>query len=148
MDRPVEPDPQTGFTLIELMVVVAILALLTTTLTLSVNRPQSTDLTDARRFEAVHAQLRNQAIMSGQILGLRMDGAGFQRLRWQAEWQALGDVAAWRRTVQVMEPLDLRSPVQFAPSGQASAVHLRFETGSGTQICRGDGWAELTCSAG
>ena len=149
MDRPVGAHPAAGFTLIELMVVVAILALLTTTLTLSVSRPRGADMADAKRFEAVYSQLRDEAVMSGQILGLQVDADGFQRLRWQAgAWQEVGAAADWRGAVQVIEPLDRRAPLQFAPSGQVSPVRMRFDAGEQSRTCRGDAWAGLSCSAG
>ena len=147
MVRPVGNDPAAGFTLIELMVVVAILAMLTTTLTLSVNRPGVADLSDAKRFQAVFAQLRDEAVMSQQILGLQVDGQGFQRMRWQSgAWDDLGASGSWSGVVQVLQPTD-RSPVEFAPSAQIGPLLIRFEAGASVQTCRTDGWAGLSCNA-
>ena len=138
---------ETGFTLIELMIVVTILALLTVSVSLGVNRPRTTNAQDWSRFAALHDRLRAQAILSGEILGLSLDASGYQRLRWQqGDWVSVGTRAEWRDSVQVIAPFDVRSPVIFTPGGQASPVNLQFDTSTGATRCASDGWKAVSCS--
>jgi len=141
-------DPQAGFTLIELMIAITVLALLTTTLTLSVSRPRAGNVSDVSRFQAVHALLREQAVLSRQVLGLRMDADGYQRLRWVGEWVSVGDAVRWRGEVAVLVPFVAAGPVQFAPSGQASALRVRFSSGDRTTVCESGAWGHVTCRTG
>ncbi|MCG6902166.1 MAG: prepilin-type N-terminal cleavage/methylation domain-containing protein [Rhodobacter sp.] len=130
-----------GFTLIELMVVVAVLALLTTTVSLSVTRPRSQNASDAARFQAVHRRLRDQAVLSRQILGLNVDETGYRQMWWDGKaWQPLGTPARWRG------PVGGQAELRFAPSGQVTPVRLRFDSGDSTVICAGGGWKAMTCA--
>ena len=144
MDRRV--NASAGFTLIELMIVIAVLALLTTTVSLSANRPRTALATDAGRFLATHARLREQAVLSRQIMGLAVDADGYQRLRWNGEtWQLLGKKARWRGAVAVLRPANRRAPLEFAPSGQATPVRLRFDQGGRVRVCASGGWDAVSC---
>ncbi len=136
-----------GFTLIELMIVVAVLALLTTTVSLSVSRPRAQGGTDWARFEAVHDRLRQEAVLSRQVLGLEVTTDGYRRLiRRDGDWQAVGEEIGWRGSAALLAPFD--GPVVFGPSGQSTPVRLRFEGGDGARLCTGNGWVEVTCGAG
>ena len=136
---------QAGFTLIELMVVITILSLLTLSVTLSVSRPRSGGAAqDWARFEAVHASLRTEAVLTRRILGLAVNSEGYQRLaRVDGAWRQEGEVIAWRAGVAVERPF--AGPVAFLPAGQGSAVRLRFEGGARVTVCESDGWAALLC---
>ena len=143
------PPDQAGFTLIELMIVVAVLAILSVTVSLSASRPQSAMASDAARFEALHDRLRSEAILSRQILGLAVDAEGYQRLRWQGgDWQRVGEKGRWRGPVTVLLPFDRRAPLEFTPGGQVTPLRLRFETAAGVRLCETGGWAAVTCRAG
>ena len=149
MVGPVKAKDAAGFTLIELMIVVAVLALLTTTLSLSVNRPRGGQSADWARFEAVHNRLRQEAVLARQITGLSVSPEGYQRLRWSdGDWRKVGDLVGWRDAVMVLEPFDAAAPLEFAPSGQSTALRIRFEAGAGNVICEGDGWSPVSCGAG
>jgi len=148
MDRRINVS-ESGFTLIELMIVVAVLAILTVSVSLSVTRPRAGIESDVTRFQAVHERLRSQAILSRQIQGLRLTNDGYQALRWDgADWQDSGGQVSWRQNVAVQIPFDLTAPVQFGPSGQVTAVQVRFEGNGRALICASDGWAKLSCDAG
>jgi len=136
-----------GFTLIELMIVVTILSLLTLSITLGLSSPRGDRVQDWARFAALHKQLRAQAVLSGDVLGLAVDGEGYQRMAWRdGAWQTQGSRARWRDPVLVLEPADLRAPVIFGPGGQSTKVNLRFGRGSATRACTSDGWVPVSCN--
>ncbi len=137
---------ETGFTLIELMIVVTVLSLLTLSVSLGISRPGGQGAQDWTRFAALHDQMRGQAILSGDILGLAIDEDGYRRMRWQnGGWHAEGTPGAWRSNLVVIAPVDRRAPLVFSPGGQATALHLRFGTGSDVTRCISDGWRKLEC---
>ena len=149
MDEPLTRDPAAGFTLIELMIAVTVLALLTTTVSLSVNRPQRGTGTDWARFEAVHERLRQQSVLSREVLGLQITAEGYRPLRRAGgTWVVTGDLSEWRGSVVVLAPFDGQVPVRFTPAGRTSAVRLRFEDGAQVRVCESDGWSPVTCDAG
>ncbi|MEQ1725813.1 MAG: GspH/FimT family pseudopilin [Sphingopyxis sp.] len=81
-----------GFTLVELMVVLAILALASTAVILTV-RPGGGDAeTQAARFAARVAALRDRSVIEGRTLGLWVtaSGYGFEQRR-DGQWQPLGE---------------------------------------------------------
>lgn len=129
------------------MIVITVLALLTTTVSLTASRPRTTMASDFGRFHAVHDRLRDQAVLSRQIMGLAVDADGYQRLRWDGQdWQALGTPVRWRGQVSVLSPTDTRAPLQFAPSGQATPLRLRFDDGARVLLCQADGWGAVSCT--
>lgn len=138
---------ETGFTLIELMIVVTILSLLTLSVSLGVNRPRSAQAQDWSRFVTLHARLREQAILSGEVIALSLTENGYRvQRRGATGWQEVGVARDWRGPVQVLQPFERGAPVLFSPAGQNGAVRLRFETEAGPQICESGGWEPVTCS--
>lgn len=129
------------------MIVVSVLALLTTTISLSASRPRSAMASDFGRFQAVHAQLKDQAVLSRNIMGLTIDANGYQRLRWNGQdWQALGARVSWRGQTTIVSPRGESTVLQFAPSGQVTPFRLRFDDGGRTVLCQADGWGAATCA--
>ena len=140
-------EAQAGFTLIELMIVVTILSLLTLSVSLGLNRPRGDRAQDWSRFAALHGQLRAQAVLSGELLGLTVDEGGYQRLRWQGgDWQPQGGRGEWRDPVAVIFPADRRAPVIFGPGGQSTAINLRFGIGTAATACVSDCWSAVSCT--
>jgi general secretion pathway protein H len=149
MDRRVSRDGTAGFTLIELMIVVTVLAILTTSITLSASRPRDGSASDLGRFQATYGRLQDQAVLSRQLLGLSVTEDGYQRLRWAGgEWQTLGDRVAWRDEVVLIEPVSRLAPLEFAPSGQVTLMRVRFRAGEVVRLCQSDGWGPVSCVAG
>jgi len=148
MDRRIK-QPDAGFTLIELMIVVALLAILTTSVSLSASRPRAGVESDVTRFQAVHERLRDQAILSRQTLGLKLSETGYQTLRWTGSgWIVTGADHDWRQSVAILRPFNLQAPLQFGASGQVTAVQVKF-SGSGQDfLCSSTGWTKLSCNAG
>jgi type II secretion system protein H len=148
MDARVTSARDAGFTLIELMIVVTILSLLTLTVSLGANRPRTTQSQDWARLQAVHGVLREQAVLSQQVLGLALTPQGYQRLRRTGgDWVAQGDTVAWRDQVAVQVPFDPGTPVSFLPSGQSTPLRARFEAGGAVRFCESDGWNAMSCGA-
>lgn len=135
-----------GFTLVELMVVVAILSLLTLTAALGVNRPRASSQ-DWARFESIHDRLREQAVMGGETLGLRLSETGYRRLRRDAAgWQEEGPAGAWSGAVRMELPAGPDRLLVFLPSGRATPARLAFAGEGVATVCESDGWGPVSCA--
>ncbi len=142
MDRQLIKDA--GFTLIELMVVVAILALLATTATLSAVRPGGVQ-SDAARFLAAVERQRAKAVLSRKFTGISVDGDGFAAVASSAGgWVEVGQGTDWRGSVSGVLP----ERIVFTPSGQMTPLRLTLSHRGRNVICETDGWAELQCRGG
>lgn len=146
MDRRVTAEQ--GFTLIELMIAMAVLAALATTVTLAIARPDGTERGDWARFVELHDRVRAEAAVSQQLLALAVDGQGYQRLTWADGWEEAGPRVAWQQPVTVLVPFRGDQPLEFAPGGQVTQFRLQFGTGSVTRTCESDGWGPVTCRGG
>lgn len=139
-------DSAAGFTLIELMIAVAVLALLSTTVVLSVARPSSGSSQDWVRFQQTYERLRAEATLSRQKLAMSLDSEGFQKMRWEgAGWHDVGSAVSWRDQAVVLEPVNPFDAIAFAPSGQTSRFRVQFTGSGGTRTCFGDGWGPISC---
>ncbi len=86
------PTSETGFTLIELMVVVTIIAIASAAVVLTLPGDQSRVREQAERFALRLAGARDQAILSARPVRIHADagGYGFER-RVQGRWQGWED---------------------------------------------------------
>jgi len=144
MDRRLSRD--SGFSLIELMIAVAVLAILSTTVVLSVARPQSGSQSDQVRFQKTYERIRRDAIISQEVYAMTISDAGFQRLVWRGSWQNVGTLVDWRGEVSVLQPFDRETPIEFTPSGQATPVRVQFLENDQSVMCVSDGWEPLKCN--
>jgi len=151
-------DPRTaqgtgtaGFTLVELMIVVAVLSLLTLSVTLGVNRPRVPGSQDWARFQRLHDRLREQAVMGQRTLGVQFRDTGYQRqVRTAAGWQDEGPAGSWTRPVRIERPFGATDRVTFLPNGQSTPVRVAFAGADATQaetVCSTDGWDPVACTA-
>ena len=85
-------DPESGFTLVELMVVVAIIGLAAAAVVLTLPAADGGMPAQATRFAARVANLRDRAVIEGRNYGLWVtaSGYGFERRRGDA-WEPIED---------------------------------------------------------
>lgn len=136
-------------TLIELVVVVAVLASLGLGVTLAVGRGGQRAESDLRAFQSAYDQARSLAIHGQVRRGLLLEAKGRRSALWGAEgWQVSDQLQPWRGQVSYLVdgPQARRDApnILFLPNGQTSAFRIQFD-----QIgCRSDGWTGLICEAG
>jgi prepilin-type N-terminal cleavage/methylation domain-containing protein len=142
-------DPDAGFTLIELMVVVAVLSVLAVGVTITALRSDSaSDSADMAWFEAQFNQYQSLAITSGHSYGIFVGPKDLRIARRQASgWNSQDSARKWRGKVSIanLSPrykLD-RPDILLLATGQASTFDIAFGS---KNACRSDGWAGLTCT--
>lgn len=149
MDGELTPDAQAGVTLIELVIVVAVLATLAVGVSLAAGRPASGAESDMARFVQSYALNRGLAVQGRQRRGLVITRDGSQRARWRdGAWEVAPRTDPWRGPVSYLIE-GVRTPdgapnILFLPNGRTSAFTITFDT----TRCHSDGWTGLTCDAG
>lgn len=140
-----------GFSLIELVVATAVLAVLTAGVTISaVSRPGAGD---AAVFAARWDMAQAAARLSRVRRGLDISSQALTPMAWHpatattpARWQEAGRPRRWRRPVR----FDTRGVVAqgqpevvILPDGRSTAFSVAFRGGG---RCESDGWTGLRCS--
>ena len=146
MGRVVTPRASAGFTLVELLVATAVLAVLTVgaVLRLGAAPPPS----DMVRFERAYDMQQALATATRQRRGLYVTRQSLQVALWQdGAWVESGPPIDWQG--QVVPDARLPGPrnrpdVVILHTGQSTPIRLIF---AGVGACESDGQTGLTCSA-
>lgn len=154
-----------GFTLIELVVVVTVLALLSASVTVGIGAGQRGAARSGALSEAV-AEARDTAILSRRSFGLRPFAGGWEI--WERARSEDGATGTWHRRVSegttapaswtvrdrpVLPDTDpgiapTQVPVLILPDGRVTPFDVAFAPGTGgsaSRRCATDGWMPLTC---
>lgn len=117
---------QQGFTLVELLVVLTIVALMSAAVILAVPDPQGPLAAEAERFAARAKAAQERAIMDNRSFALRLTANGYTFERRQGrQWQALADKpfasVAWKDGTA---PSIQEARIVFDPTGYAEPLRL------------------------
>ena len=144
-----------GFSLIELVVVMAVIAILSLSVSLSLSRGKSVGgmPRDAVRMLGQFAALRDGAIHGRRPAALSVTPAGWQVMRRHNDvWQGTGPRVRWSGAAVFQRDLSAPLPdgsvpeVVFLPDGRSTAFSIRFTDGGVVAVCDSDGWSPLRCS--
>lgn len=156
MEHPVDPQnasPERGVTLLELLLVVAVLSVLLVGLGLSTGRGANPMQNDRTRFEEQFNIARMLAVQGGLRHGVMIEADGLRHADFGTDgWRISDTLLRWRgriahRVVQGGGGLGEPTLV-FLPNGQTTAFIISFEDGRGITQCSSDGWAGLVCQGG
>lgn len=154
--------PEAGVTLIELVVVMAVMASLVLGAVLI--RPPGAGAAgrDLQRFRAAYDQARSLAVHGQTRRGLALTAAGLRVSRWSqaarlnggwldrgrmdSGWQISAQLQPWRGRVsyQIAGPgaVNDTPDILFLANGQTTAFSIQFDQGQ----CHSDGWTGLICA--
>ncbi len=147
-----------GFSLIEMVIVVAVIAVMSITAVLSVGRSGATSQSDAARFSAAYARLREAAILSHQARAMFLGPGQWQVLKpsddGPAQWLPVGAAQQFRgevrfqgKTIALGQGGATPTPdLIFLPDGQVTPFEVSFIAAKSVTRCSGSGWEGMTCA--
>lgn len=135
---------QNGFTLIEVLIATAILAVLSAGAVLSLRPAPEAGLRDMARFQAAYDSQRSLAVAGRDRRGLRLGVRQVELVAWRdGLWAANGPALSFQRPVQIDRASAGDAPqVIFEADGRSTAFAVIFAGGA---RCASDGWAGLSC---
>jgi len=156
----IAPAPEHGFSLLEMVVVVAVIAVLSVTATFAVTDRDQGEA-DLARFVATYDRQRDAAILGGAPRGLALVPGGWHTLvppppdaRGDG-WQPIGRVqklrgeARFEKDGKTLAPTALsRAPqpdITFLPDGQVSPFTVTFIANDALNRCRSNDLTGLDC---
>lgn len=139
-----------GFSLLELMVSVAVLAVLAVGVGMSTGAVVPGAERDAQRFQRTFEQIWALAILARQEQGLEITPRGLSLSRRTAEgWEEARRLYDWRGQTRLVSssPVPVGAPrIRLRSDGGTSAFAVSFSGGGETFRCASDGWSGLTCA--
>lgn len=137
---------RSGFTLVELLIAVAIMGLAAGAVILSAPDPRPSVAEDAERFAARLSRAREEAILSNRPVAVEATAAGYAFTSFDgAAWSALEEgpfgPETWTQGVTV-EPSEAR--IVFDPTGVTEADALTLTRDRNSRTITVDGAGEVT----
>lgn len=119
------PETQQGFTLVELMVVIAILGVATTAVALNLRDPGGSVRTEAEAFAARTSALRDAAIIEGRDMAVAVGPQSYRfERRLDGKWTALSEKpfapVKWDAKTRARTPASGEMRIVFDPTGLPS----------------------------
>jgi prepilin-type N-terminal cleavage/methylation domain-containing protein len=161
--------PTAGFSLIELVTVVAIMAVLAVGVSMTAVAGRGGAESDLKVFKRSFSQSRALAVQGRHIRALQISPSGMRIAQWHnGEWRLSDHQSQWHGGATFVEdPVGrqyggpITGPITglttgliagrggpkviFLPNGQTTAVRSVF---AGLAACHSDGWSGLICDAG
>lgn len=158
--RPSRGAGQAGFSLIEVITAMAIVAIAASVVVISLPPPQSAGAKEAGEFARRLAWASDAAVLNGDMTGVRLNDEGFEILRYEdGAWRLLSapeavgtfepETAVFLQSDYFVEEravADLGSTpyLRFDPTGAGSAFTVRLERPDGVFLIAGDANGELS----
>lgn len=141
-------ENRAGFTLVELLMVVAIIGLAAGAVVLSVPDPRPSVAEDAERFAARLSRAREEAILSNRPVAVDATAAGYDFMVFDgAAWSALDEgpfrPETWTAGTTV-EPSATPVRIVFDPSGVADPAAMTLTRERHSRTIAVDGAGEVT----
>lgn len=143
---PLEGLRDAGVSLIELLVVVAVLSVLAVGVSMTALRNPDQAEQDQALFQRLYDQTRALAIEGRQSRGLRVTSRGISVATQTPDGWQIGSEQRWQEAVSLVvrdQTLGAGAPqLVVFKNGQSSAFEVQFGTRG---RCRSDGWTGLIC---
>lgn len=136
-----------GFTLVELLLVVAAMSVLAIGGTLALGRFGPSYTPDAELLTALDAELATRARVARQVQGLEVTTTGYRRLERRLEgWQPRGADGRWSgRADWNTADASGRRLLVFLPDGRATPYDVAFRGAATGWRCIRDTWTAPRC---
>ena len=103
-NRPSNRASERGMTIVEVLMVVFIIGLTAGIVTLTIPQRPTEEQAGAQAFARVLREAQDQAILSGQPIGLKLSDNGYALLQWRRErWVPQGRAVALPRQLEIVE---------------------------------------------